>query len=413
MRRLRLREHGRRENVELAPAEAATLGALVRDLTVHPTAVPNSYILEPGSTVGVIRISDLAVEIRPKIPVRRFLFLLAYSLSPDTWREELFGYRGHDSLVEAIAHGFVRACRKAVSRGLLRGYRRREEALQTVRGRIRFDAQITRHFGRGPPVEVTYDEFSEDIDENRILLAAIQALGGLHLRSDRVRRELRSLRPTFSGVSHIDYQKHHPLPGISSDRLNRHYRPAIELARLILQGASIRQRAGEVTHAAFLVDMNDLFEDFVVVALREALGLSERAFPQGARGRRLHLDEEKRVCLEPDLSWWREGRCQFVGDVKYKREQGSGGRNADLYQLLAYSVATGLPFGLLVYAEGGSEGSQHRVPRLGKRLEVRHLELTKSPDGILADIDEIAREIRSRVEATAEANGSVAAREVT
>ena len=63
--------------------------------------------------------------------------------------------------------------------------------------------------------------------------------------------------------------------------------------------------------------MNGVFEDFVVVALREVLGVSERAFHKGARGRELYLDSDRRVSLEPDISWWEAG-CAFVGDVKYK-----------------------------------------------------------------------------------------------
>lgn len=50
--------------------------------------------------------------------------------------------------------------------------------------------------------------------------------------------------------------------------------------------------------------MNDVFEDFVVTALREALGLSDRVFRQASKGRNLFLDASQQVRLEPDLSWW-------------------------------------------------------------------------------------------------------------
>ena len=96
--------------------------------------------------------------------------------------------------------------------------------------------------------------------------------------------------------------------------------------------------------------MNRVFEDFVIVALREALGLSAIIFTQGASGKLLHLDEARRVRLEPDMSWWEGSFCTFVGDVKYKRL--TGNKNADLYQMLAYLAATDLQSGLLVYAAG-------------------------------------------------------------
>lgn len=396
MRRLKLREHDTHEDQDLTEDQARRLQALVPDLTVTPSRSGLGFDIETGSHVGAIRIGELAVEIRAKIAIRRVLFLLAYSLTPGTWRDTEFPYRSHWDMVDCLAFGFVRFCRRAISRGLICGYRERTEALQGVRGRIRFDAQVKNRFGRAPPVEVEYDEFTEDLAENRILFAAVEALGRLHLRSKELNASLRSLRPAFGNVTLMDFRRR-SLPEITFNRLNEHYRPAVRLARLILGGTSVRHRTGEITNASFLVDMNQLFEDFVVVALREVLGLTERSFPQEARGRSLTLDEARRVSLEPDLSWWRGGQCVFVGDVKYKRTKRSGAQNPDLYQMLAYMVATDLPSGMLVYAEGEAERASHLVRRLGREVRVRTLDLTKRRGQILEDIEGLADEIRGSV----------------
>ncbi len=157
--------------------------------------------------------------------------------------------------------------------------------------------------------------------------------------------------------------------------------------------------------------MNRVFEDFVVVALREALGLSERTFPQGLGwsvpaspdGRRpvrrlLPLDEAGAVRLQPDLSWWDGDTCRFVGDVKYKRTGASGVEHPDLYQLLAYTVAAGLPGGLLVYAAGDEDAPDspvsHDVVRAGKELQVTSLDLARPPERLLAQIEMLAQRVR-------------------
>jgi len=100
--------------------------------------------------------------------------------------------------------------------------------------------------------------------------------------------------------------------------------------------------------------------------------------------------------LEPDLSWWREGRCVFVGDVKYKRESTGAvrGRHSDLYQLLAYGVAADLPVGLLVYPAGEAEPAEHRVRYLDRTLEVLALDLSKPPRDLLVRVGLLARQIR-------------------
>jgi 5-methylcytosine-specific restriction enzyme subunit McrC len=168
----------------------------------------------------------------------------------------------------------------------------------------------------------------------------------------------------------------------------------VALARLVLRAASFDLAQGGVQAAAFLVDMNEVFEDFVAVALREALGLAERVFPQGARGRWLRLDEAGAVGLKPDLSWWEGSSCTFVGDAKYRRVSAAGVENADLYQLLAYAVAADLPGGLLVYAAGEGAPVTHQVVHVGKRLEVTMLDLGGSPEGILTQVHRLARQVR-------------------
>lgn len=159
-------------------------------------------------------------------------------------------------------------------------------------------------------------------------------------------------------MSLVHYGRH-GIPDVVFNRLNEHYRPAIELAQLILRSVSFELKHGHLRSISFLVDMNRVFENFVVVALREALRLSPKVLVQGAKGKPLYLDDDHRVKLEPDVSWWEDGGCSFVGDVKYKLL--SGNKNGDLYQMLAYLCSTGLSSGLLVYAAGEQEPLVHKV----------------------------------------------------
>jgi hypothetical protein len=138
--------------------------------------------------------------------------------------------------------------------------------------------------------------------------------------------------------------------------------------------------------------MNVVFEDFVVAALRRALDLTPAVFPQGAAGKELLLDRAGAVRLRPDLSWWTGERCAFVGDVKYKRTRAPGVEHPDLYQLLAYAVATDLPGGLLVYAAGEAGPATHTVD--GRELQVTALDLAGPPDSVLGQIATLAGRVR-------------------
>ena len=91
----------------------------------------------------------------------------------------------------------------------------------------------------------------------------------------------------------------------------------------------------------------------------------------------MRLDKTRRVRLEPDLSWWQDRCCVFVGDAKYKNVAGERSvPNADLYQLLAYVTALDLPGGLLIYAQGEADTTTYRVRHSRKRLEVAALDLS-------------------------------------
>lgn len=384
-------EYGTLEGLDLTPDEAAGLREFAPKIEVRPS-LGGGYDVEATSWIGTVAMGTLRLRIRPKISIDRVLFLVSYALDPSSWTDDDVPFGEQDTLLEAMAPGFLVLTRRTLARGLRRGYREREEALQTVRGRLRFDDQLRKRFGRFPPAEVSYEEFTEDTPENRILLAAIERLGRLQPRSREIRRGLRRLRARLQGVSLIDY-RNRPLPEITFNRLNHHYRPAVRLAALILRNSSIAHESGPVRSSGFLLNMNRVFEDFVYVALREALGLTETSFPQECAGRRLYLDKNRDVQLKPDLSWWREGRPVFVGDVKYKDLEDDSARPSDLYQLVAYLTATGLDRGMLIYADRSNRYYEVQIAGRGKSIEVLGLDLSAGPEELLDRIGSVGSRI--------------------
>ena len=303
-------------NVTLDPEQLKFLAAAHIDVSPPPDE-GTKWVLRPSSHIGTVRLGDLSLIVRPKIPIDRVMFLVAYALDPRDWKK-YFDLQPNPDVLESIIPAFVHHTRQAVHRGLLQGYRHEEEALHTVRGRIRFDDQINRRFGVPLPLEVAFDEFTEDIEENRLLKTALYRLAHLPVRSAQAKRDVHALRPVFNTVVLGTYRR--GIPKVQYTRLNSHYRPAVELARLIIENSSLELLHGETTGASFMLDMNRVFGQFLVVALKEELGLSEREWGRG----RLTLDEDNHIRLEPDLSWQSGGRYWFVGDAKYKRIKPDG-----------------------------------------------------------------------------------------
>lgn len=392
MQRVTLREYDRSEPITLSHDAVAALQVAAPKLRVEVSRTPGAYEITADARVGVIRAGNVQFEIRPKIAMDRFFFILSYGVDPKLWRDLRIDFDEQDTVVEAVAPAFRLLVSRAIRCGLLHGYRTEEHTLPLVRGQIRFADQIRRHHGRMLPVELRFDEFTEDVLENQILLAALDRLRRLPLRSVAVQRGLNEIVAAFHGVSLIEFHANR-LPDVAFSRLNQHYEPAINLALLILRSTSLELAHGRSAGTSFLINMNTLFETFVHRALREKLRLSVKQFPR-ADDTRLYLDADRKIRLKPDLSWWRGKHCRFVGDAKYKRIHADGVVHPDVYQLLAYTIATNLESGLLVYATDGDESEyQHQIRYANKQLDIRTVDLSGSADDILREISDISQQI--------------------
>ena len=361
--------------------EANTLG-----LTIEPIrGTKGNYRLRPGSKVGALEIDGISVFIQPKIGIPQLLSLACYAMGAYKPQDKLFNFQQADTLPDVLALALNAAARRAFGRGLLRGYLTEEEALHTVRGRIRFDEQIRRRYGIPLPVELRFDEYTEDILANRLVKAAAARLGRMTLHSSEARRGLGWIAAILDNVSLLEFRRRR-VPEVRFDRLNEHYRHVVGLARLILLHSEFESRRGEVRASGFLVNMNDLFQEFLTQALRESLRVSANTLRSEVT---VPLDEKNLVKLRPDLSWWEGGVCKFVGDAKYKNITGESAPNADLYQLLAYATALDLPGGLLIYAKGEAKLASYKVLHTDKWLEVAEVDLSKSLDTIRKRVKQI------------------------
>ena len=393
MRQINLQEYQRSGPHKLVAEERDALRRIASVAVEPAEGLEGEYTLTPQSVIGAVEVGKLSVLIEPKIDISQVLSLACYAIGNGTVKFQVddFGFDQADALHDFLAIALAFQARKAFARGLLHGYRTEEEALYTVRGRIRFDDQLRRRFGVPLPVEVRYDEFTIDVLTNQLVKAAVYRLRRARLRSSKARRDLGWVASMLEDVSLLEFPSN-DVPSVRYDRLNEHYRGVVELSRLILRHGAFESERGEVRASGYLMDMNVVFQEFVTQALRDALQTSASAF--GERWIR-SLDYGSRIHLKPDLVWRAGSRCVFVGDAKYKRIAYDRIPNADLYQLLAYTISEDLPGGLLIYAEDDTESGdrEYLVRHAEKRLEVAHLDLSGTLDETLARVKGLSRKV--------------------
>lgn len=350
--------------------------------------------LLPRGRVGAVRIDDLQVEVIPKekVGLTHLLFLLGYAKDAGFRPEDVFGAE-HDELFPALAYSLAQIVDHALSHGVLQGYQTTDEALRTIRGRIRFGDQIRSRPGMLLPIEVTYDEFSVDTAENRILRAAIRTMLAVPRLDPNVRRRLAHLEARLDGVDTL--QPWAVIPIWRPSRLNERYQPALRLAEIVLRHAAAKPADGGVEVASFVVVMWKVFETFVTVALKEALakmsGQTEAQLPAYLAGPGnwrsgtiamnidvAYLDSAKRPCV--------------VFDAKYKLASAKGRyANADHYQMLGYCTSLEVKRAWLIYAGGSRTAQVRRLKNTSIDVVVCPLDLSQHPRQILKQVERIVR----------------------
>jgi 5-methylcytosine-specific restriction enzyme subunit McrC len=381
------------EPVELDPEVAATLRdtGLVSVLPAHGA----SWTVAPAGKVGAVQIDDLLVRVKPKekVGLSKLLFLLGYAVDPGFRSDNVIADE-FEVLFPALAESLARHGERALERGPLNGYVHVDEALRTVRGRIRVGDQMTRRPGLLLPLEVSYDDYTSDVAENQILRAALRLMMQVPRLPENLLMRLAHLNSKLDGVSPLNHGA--PLPVWTESRINAHYVPALRLSAIILRTMSAEAGKGYRVVASFVVNMATVFEDFVATALREALepypGLTEWQYEALLDETDSDSPRGDRVRMFVDVVHTLRGRPAMIFDAKYKAASAGGAYpNADYYQMLAYCTALEVPRAWLVYA-GAGEPRVRRIRNTGVSVVEFPLDLSRTPDTLLMRVGELAEQ---------------------
>jgi 5-methylcytosine-specific restriction enzyme subunit McrC len=350
------------------------------------------FRIEPVGKVGSVRTPTVQLEVRPKerLSLGRLLFLLGYA-GDQGFRDDSVAASEEPELWSALAASLAQLADRALGRGVLQGYLTVDESLRTVKGRIRISDQISRRPGMLVPLEVSYDEFTEDIAENRILRAALERMSQVPgVRPDLLSR-LRQLKGKLAAVTRL--QSGVPLPVWRASRMNTRYHAALRLAEVILRNASAEAGDGKQQSASFVVDMSKVFGDFVGTALRQAM----TAYPGEMRLKYNALLNEAvrdsdRIVVQPDAVHFLGGRPVVVYDARYQAAADVGASlSADHYRMLAYCTSLRVPTAWLIYP-GAGEIKLRRILNTDIDIVEFPLDLSRPPAEILASVADLAQQ---------------------
>jgi 5-methylcytosine-specific restriction enzyme subunit McrC len=243
------------------------------------------FFIKTQQYVGYIVLPNHTISIRPKIPQISFLNMVKYAFDIPELKPEEFELSEGDNYYDILVRFLFQQIERLLQRGLNSSYETLEENLTTVKGKILFKDNLIFNFNQPPKIYCSFAEMSQDILENRIVKYTLYYLSQCYFIDESVNAELLRYFRLFDQISLVTIAKEN-FTSIEYTPINQHYRTILTICELLLKDSSIDEETlGEKTAISFLIDMNKLFEKFVVNLLKEKLFSLDSNF---------NIDEQKR-----------------------------------------------------------------------------------------------------------------------
>lgn len=276
-------------------------------------------------------------------------------------------YGGSPTLLEAYLRFAADLALQQVRMGLVHAYRRQDQKLPVVRGRLLVARQLARLPERFDAHFVCTDDFLADTPANRAIKAGIRwvakvtAVGATLSKCREALMRLDAVTDTAGPPSALAEQVRQLGRGMRIDRRYARLVPLLKVLGLLLHGLGAAPEAGiDSLGPTLLFDMSKVFEALVGRQLRRLLP-DCKVDEQGSH----RFDLDGQFMLRPDLVIRHQGQPRMVLDAKWKRIGSTADiADADIRQVFAYARILGVQEAALVFPRldaGASFGHQVRV----------------------------------------------------
>lgn len=177
---------------------------------------------------------------------------------------------------ELIISKFCDIMDELFKKGVKKFYSLEEDNLSYLKGKIKFSEHIKRNIISKEKFYVEYDEFTENIPENRILKTTC-----LHILKKSGKEENKKrLRRYIKEFGEIDESKNivKDFARIQENRLYKQYDEPLNYAEVFLNDKYFWPRKGKKKFPAILFSLHDLFENYVEKLLKNYQNLEKKFY---------------------------------------------------------------------------------------------------------------------------------------
>jgi 5-methylcytosine-specific restriction enzyme subunit McrC len=296
------------------------------------------------------------------IPIQNIYYLLCYAWDelPESGLVDV-DTAALDKPSDLLAKVLINGTKHVIRRGLEQGYELREEALSTIRGRIKVADSARRFLLQQGRALCEYDELSVSTLPNQILKASLRRIAGSSDVAKDLRHDAGLLVRQLRDVEDIKLSRQ-VFRKVQLHGNNRYYRFLLHVCSLLMEQALMDERSGSYRFRDFVRDeraMARLFEKFLLNFYRKEQSTyqvkKERIYWQASSSDDPGLS--MLPTMETDISL-RSSEKTLIIDAKYysrtlQSYYGSDSvHSSNLYQIFSYLKNIALRGGNDAEAEG-------------------------------------------------------------
>lgn len=308
--------------------------------------IDNQYRASYYVGASWLKVGELAVVVMPKMDDLDFIQMFNSALSVDTIEESDYFSRcygisldeppillnGQNNLLTPllIIH-YISLLERIIRVGIKRGYKTTTENLDNkIKGHVVVAEHLRKNLlkKRSDKTFCRYEEYTEDIVENRLLKKALMVTEHLAYSCESLKKQdgfhdvnmrLNRLKVRFGNVS--DKINANQVQDLSNNKLFKEYKEAIRIAKLLLRrfGYAVSNRSAEQNAIPpFWIDMARLYEMYVYGKLKMAYPGQISFQVAGYRGTAVDF-VKKDECLIMDTKYkpqYKESNRGIIDDVR-------------------------------------------------------------------------------------------------
>lgn len=331
--------------------------------------------------VGVIQVDGLTIEILPKIDryepeenkSRWQKALMEMLRVTKRLKVQKVGQanvsRQSIHLLDIYFEWFLNEVQLLIHQGLVKQYYSKTDNVKALKGKLEFSGHIQKNLVHKERFYTTHQVYEKDHLIHQILGQALGIIAGLS-KGTYLYSKCKTVQLDFPDVKSIKANES-TFTKIPKSRKTAPYETVLSIARLIILNYAPNISSGSEKMLALLFDMNRLWEEYVLVKLKQACQDKDiEVYGQNS------ASFWNTISIRPDIVLKRKSENTitdvFIIDTKWKNIDESQPSTHDLRQMYVYNEYWESKKSLLLYPSGKDENTQFDQFKPLKNRENHH-----------------------------------------